>query len=67
VAAAVIADLRGLTVTSVEVNDAPPATARELIITPAEAPSAASGFVVEIDYNGEPGPAPRDPDGFLDG
>ena len=63
-------DLRGLTVTSVKVNDAPATftrDGRELIITPAEALNAATGFLLEIDYNGEPGPAPRDPDGFLDG
>ena len=63
-------DLRGLTVTSVKVNDAPATyvrDGRELIITPAEALNAASGFVLEIDYNGEPGPAPRDPSGFIDG
>ena len=57
-------DLRGLTVTSVKVNDAPATftrDGRELTITPAEALNAATGFLVEIDYNGEPGPAPRDP------
>ena len=37
------------------------------MITPATALNAATGFVVEVAYNGEPGPAPRDPSGFIDG
>jgi hypothetical protein len=63
-------DLRGLTVASVKVDGAAaPFTreGRELIITPAQALRAASGFVVEVVYSGEPGPAPRDPDNFIDG
>ena len=40
---------------------------RELIITPPTPLLPSTGFVVEVLYAGEPGPAPRDPDGFLDG
>jgi aminopeptidase N len=63
-------DLRGLTVASVTVNGAPaPYTrdGRELIVTPAAPLAAASRFVVEVVYSGDPGPAPRDPDNFIDG
>ena len=63
-------DLRGLTVHSVTVNGAAATftrDGRELIITPAEALPTATGFKVQVLYSGEPGPAPRDPDGFLDG
>src|SRR4051812_46510949 len=63
-------DLRGLTVSSVKVNGAAAAftrDGRELIITPAAALPAAQGFTVEVLYSGEPGPAPRDPDNFIDG
>jgi hypothetical protein len=63
-------DLRGLTVTSVKVNGAPAQftrDGRELIITPPAPLPAPSGFTVEVLYNGEPGPAPRDPSGFIDG
>ncbi|HWK30233.1 MAG TPA: M1 family metallopeptidase [Solirubrobacter sp.] len=63
-------DLRGLTVTAVTVNGAPATyvrDGRELIITPAAPLVAATGFTVVVDYNGEPGPAPRDPDNFIDG
>jgi aminopeptidase N len=63
-------DLRGLTVSSVKVNgEAAQFTrdGRELIITPAVALARASGFTVEVLYSGEPGPAPRDPDNFIDG
>jgi hypothetical protein len=63
-------DLRGLTVTSVKVNGAPASftrEGRELIITPPQPLLPAAGFEIEVLYNGEPGPAPRDPSGFLDG
>ena len=63
-------DLRGLTVSSVKVNDAAATftrDGRELIITPAQPLPAATAFTVEVLYSGEPGPAPRDPDGFIDG
>ena len=63
-------DLRGLTVASVKVDGAAATftrDGRELIITPAQALRAATGFVVEVVYSGEPGPAPRDPDNFIDG
>ena len=63
-------DLRGLTVTSVKVNGAAATftrDGRELIITPPQPLLPAGSFEVEVLYNGEPGPAPRDPDGFLDG
>ena len=63
-------DLRGLTVASVKVDGAAATwtrDGRELIITPAQPLRAATGFVVEVVYSGEPGPAPRDPDGFIDG
>ncbi|MDA0182082.1 M1 family metallopeptidase [Solirubrobacter phytolaccae] len=63
-------DLRGLKVNSVKV-DGVSATfvrdGRELIITPATPLLPSTGFAVEVLYEGEPGPAPRDPDGFLDG
>ena len=63
-------DLRGLTVSSVKVGgvDAPYVRdGRELIITPPTPLLPSTGFEVEILYSGEPGPAPRDPSGFLDG
>jgi len=63
-------DLRGLTVSSVKVDGVTaPFTrdGRELIITPATPLLPSTGFVVEVLYEGEPGPAPRDPSGFLDG
>jgi aminopeptidase N len=40
---------------------------RELIITPRRPLDAGAGFTVVVDYSGEPGPAPVDPDGFIDG
>jgi len=40
---------------------------RELIITPRRPLEAGDGFTVVVDYSGEPGPAPVDPDGFIDG
>jgi aminopeptidase N len=40
---------------------------RELIITPRRPLEAGAGFTVVVDYAGEPGPAPVDPDGFIDG
>jgi peptidase M1-like protein len=63
-------DLRGLTVDSVKVNGTAAAftrDGRELTITPAASLVAATGFSVEVVYHGEPGPAPRDPDNFIDG
>ena len=63
-------DLRGLTVSSVKVNGNAATfvrDGRELIITPPTPLLPATGFEVEVLYSGEPGPAPRDPDGFLDG
>src|SRR5262245_43995526 len=63
-------DLRGLTVSSVKVNGTAAQftrDGRELIITPDVPRARATGFTVEVLYSGEPGPAPRDPDGFIDG
>jgi aminopeptidase N len=63
-------DLRGLTVDSVRVDGHPAQYARdgrELIITPRRSLDAGSEFAVEVAYHGEPGPAPLDPDGFIDG
>jgi aminopeptidase N len=40
---------------------------RELIVTPRRPLEAGDGFTVVVDYSGEPGPAPVDPDGFIDG
>jgi aminopeptidase N len=63
-------DLRGLDVASVRVDHRPAdftRDGRELIITPRQPLKAASGFVVQVAYSGEPGPAPVDPDGFIDG
>lgn len=63
-------DLRGLTVSSVKVDGVGAQftrDGRELIITPATPLLPSTGFEVEVLYAGEPGPAPRDPDGFLDG
>src|SRR3954471_24284363 len=63
-------DLRGMTVTSVKVNGAAAdftRDGRELIITPGAPLPAAGTFTTEVLYNGEPGPAPRDPDNFIDG
>ena len=63
-------DLRGLTVSSVKVDGVSASfvrDGRELIITPPTPLLPSTGFVVEVLYAGEPGPAPRDPDGFLDG
>jgi aminopeptidase N len=63
-------DLRGLTVKEVRVNDEKSGFTRdgnELVITPKHMLQAGDGFTVEVVYSGEPGPAPRDPDGFLDG
>ncbi len=63
-------DLRGMTVHAVKVNGTDAAftrDGRELIITPPTALLPSTGFEVEVLYSGEPGPAPRDPDGFLDG
>jgi len=63
-------DLRGLTVHSVEVDNRRAdwrREGRELIITPRRALPAGEGFEVEVDYSGQPGPAPTDPSGFLDG
>lgn len=63
-------DLRGLSVSSVEVNRRRAQfrrEGRELIITPNRPLPAGEGFTVEVDYSGRPGPAPTDPSGFLDG
>src|SRR3954452_18569762 len=63
-------DLRGMTVSSVTVNHAAAdftRDGRELIITPAQPLPVAEKFTTEVLYNGEPGPAPRDPDNFIDG
>jgi aminopeptidase N len=63
-------DLRKLDVDSVKVDGAPATftrDGRELIITPATPLVASHGFTVEVVYHGEPGPAPVDPDGFIDG
>src|SRR3954447_18659919 len=63
-------DLRGMTVTSVKVNGAAAdytRDGRELIITPSAPLPAAGTFTTEVLYSGEPGPAPRDPDNFIDG
>lgn len=63
-------DLRGLTVESVRVDHQKADFTRdgpELVVTPKQLVQAGEGFVVEVSYSGEPGPAPRDPDNFLDG
>jgi aminopeptidase N len=63
-------DLRGLSVSSVRVDHARAdfrRDGRELIITPRRPLPAGEGFTVEVRYSGEPGPAPTDPSGFLDG
>jgi hypothetical protein len=63
-------DLRGLTVSGVTVNGAPATfvrDGRELIITPQTPLPASEKFVTVVDYSGDPGPAPRDPDNFIDG
>lgn len=63
-------DLRGLTVSSVTVNDQKAAftrDGRELVITPHMPLRAGAGFVVNVAYSGQPGPAPVDPDNFIDG
>jgi aminopeptidase N len=63
-------DLRGLSVSSVRVDHSRAGwrrEGRELIITPRRPLPAGEGFTVEVRYSGEPGPAPTDPSGFLDG
>jgi len=63
-------DLRGMTVASVTVNGAPATftrDGRELIITPSAPLPASEKFVTVVQYSGEPGPAPVDVDGFIDG
>jgi aminopeptidase N len=63
-------DLRGLKVHSIEVDNRRAdwrRDGRELIITPRRPLPAGEGFTVEVDYSGQPGPAPTDPSGFLDG
>lgn len=63
-------DLRGMDVASVKVDHQPAdftRQGRELVITPNQPLRAGAGFIVEVRYSGEPGPAPRDPDNFIDG